>query len=114
MVNYFGWEQLEVFNFSDDACLPIKPSIDLNPPTDMTKYYFDINLLRDFSVHLPLQPAAESKQINTTSSTSNLSVFKKPCFICCKKFPLSDMLCLVGMHIHKEDIKGANVWILWP
>ena len=73
----------------------------------MTKYYFDMKLPRDLSVQQ--QPAAESQQI-----TTNSSVFKKPCFICCKKFLLSDMLCHVGMHILKEDIKGANVWILWP
>ena len=69
----------------------------------MTKYYFDMNFLRDLSVHLQLQTTAES------NTTSNTSVFKKPCFICHKKFPLSDMLCHVGKHILKEDVKGPNV-----
>ena len=33
-------------------CLPIKPSVDLNAPPGMSKYFFNMALLRDMGVHL--------------------------------------------------------------
>ena len=109
-----GTAATDIFYCSGDICLPIKPDIDLNPPTDMSKFFFHMNQLREASVHLQLQPTSESNQIkqmttNPTSNASNSSVLKKPCFICSKRLPLSDMLCHVGTHILQEHVKGASL-----
>ena len=102
-----GTAASSVFYCSGELCLPIKPSIDLNPPADMTKFFFDINLMRDMSVYLKLQTDAESKQV--TENSSNSSILTKPCYICRKKLQLKDMLCHVGTHILKGDVDGANI-----
>ena len=82
------------------SCLPIKSNIHLSPPVRMTKYYFDLNLLRDLFVHLQLQ-RAESPQM-LRNGASNVSVIKKPCFICRKQLPSSEMRCHIGTHFIKH------------
>ena len=93
-----------------ENCLPIKPSVDLHPPEGLTKYFFDINLIRDLGVHLQLSrpTAVECEQQAETHST-NQSLVKKKCFICSKLVPWSEMRCHVGKHILKNDRVGPNV-----
>ena len=66
-------------------CLPIKPSVDLEPLAGMTKYYFNMCLLRDMGVHLQLITPAPS------ASSSTTGVVNKQCFKCGKTVPLSIM-----------------------
>ena len=94
----------EVINLVSDACLPIKPSIELNPPDGMTKYYFDMGLLQDMGVHLQLSTPA-SNQSDPGPSTPAL---KKCCLQCGKSILLSEMRCHVAKHILKGDLADDN------
>ena len=96
----------EEFKCVGNECLPIKPNIDLDPPEGLSRYYFEMNLLRDVGVHLqlstqhvPQQPSADKQQ----------SVIKKRCFTCNKSIPLSEMRAHVGIHILRNDLLGPNV-----
>lgn len=91
-------------NIVGDNCLPIKPSIDLSPPEGMTKFYFDINLLRDMGVHLQLTTPSVTSQSSTTAG-----VVTKRCFTCNKVLPLSDMRAHVGGHIQRKRLNGSNI-----
>ena len=75
----------DIINIVGENCLPIKPSVDLEPPAGMTKYYFNMGLLRDMGVHLQLTTPALS------ASSSTTGVVNKRCFKCGKTVPLSIM-----------------------
>ena len=87
-----------------DACLPIKPSIELNPPDGMTKYYFDMGLLQDMGVHLQLSTPAS----NQSAPGPSTPALKKRCLQCGKSILLSEMRCHVAKHILKGDLADVN------
>ena len=93
----------DVFPCVGDNCLPIKPSVELNPPEGMTKFYFDLNLLRDMNVHLQLQ-----NQSSTQNKVSPSGVIEKKCLVCKKAVKLTNMRCHVGAHILKDEVKGER------
>ena len=97
----------ESMNIVGDDCLPIKPSIDLDPPEGMTKYYFDMNLLRDMGVHLQL--TAPAPQSSTSSTSTSSGVVTNRCFSCNKLVPLNYMRVHVGCHIMKGQLHGSNI-----
>ena len=67
---WMGTTYGECFKCVGENCLPIKPSINLNPPEDLTKYYFDLDLIRDMGVHLQLSNT-ESNQQQPSSSVES-------------------------------------------
>ena len=73
-----GTTSSDTFKCIGDNCLPIRPSIELNPPEGMTKYVFDISLMRDMGVHLKLS-TPPSQETECASSAS--SIIKKRCHI---------------------------------
>ena len=99
--NLFGQE----FKCIGENCLPIKPSIDLNPPEGLTKFYFDINLLRDMGVHLQLsRPDINAQQPHS----SDQSVVTKKCYQCNKNIPLSNMRAHIAVHILRQELLSPN------
>ena len=92
----------DAFPCAGDRCLPIKPSVELNPPEGMSKYCFDANLLRDMSVHLQLQNQSSTSDSVTAGPSS---VIMKKCLVCTKILPKTDMRCHIGVHILKGNIK---------
>ena len=98
----------ESFKCARESCLPIKPSVMLDPPDGLNKYYFDINLMRDMRVHLQLSlPEANDRQPLTFSS--NQSVVRKKCMKSRKIIPLSEMRLHVATHILKKELVGSNI-----
>ena len=95
-------------NIVGENCLPIKPSVDLEPPAGMTKYYFNMGLLRDISVHLQLTTPAPS-----ASSSSTTGVVNKRCFKCGKTVPLSIAMPCCQTHSDRRIGGIKDVWILW-
>ena len=72
----------ELFKCVGENCLPIKPSINLNPTEGLTKYYFDINLIRDMGVHLQLSNTETNQQPKSSAESivkKNASNVKKLC-----------------------------------
>ena len=88
-------------------CLPIRPSVSLNPPDGLSKYYFDMNLMRDMGVHLQLSNTEATS--DQQPHTSGQSVVKKKCFTCRKMIPWSDLRNHVAIHILKHEIVGSNI-----
>jgi len=86
-----------------EACLPIKPSIEADPPEGLTRFFFDFNLMNDLGVHLRLLSE------NTGIALNQDGVVKKKCFKCQKLIDLSDMRLHIGIHILKRDLTGASV-----
>ena len=98
----------ESLKCAGESCLPIKPSVMLDPPDGLSKYYFNINLMRDMGVHLQLSlPEAYDRQPLTSSS--NQSVVRKKCMKCRKIIPLSEMRLHVVTHILKKELVGSNI-----
>ena len=80
----------------------------------MTKYFSDLNLLRDIGVHLRLTSAENASSTTETpitsgTSKSQTSAIMKWCFKCNKTLPWSEMRGHVGKHILNEDISGSKV-----
>ena len=94
----------DIINIVGENCLPIKPSVDLEAPAGMTKYYFNMGSLRDMGVHLQLTTPAPS----ASSSSSTTGVVNKRCFKCGKTVPLSIMQCHVAKHILKGELAGSK------
>ena len=95
----------ELFKCVGENYLPIKPSINLNPPEGLTKYYFDMNQIRDMGVHLQLS----NTETNQQPKSSAESIVQKKCFKCKKVVPLSDMRCHIGTHILRNELDGPNI-----
>jgi hypothetical protein len=104
---YKGTSSGEKFKIVADSCLPIRPTITLTPPEGLSKYFFDINLMRDMGVHLQLSRTETSGQ--QQPQTPGQSVVKKKCYKCKKMLPWSDMRMHIGVHILKNDIIGNNI-----
>ena len=94
----------EFINITGDSCFPIKPSIKLNPPEGMTKYFLYVDLIRDMGVHLQLSTPGSSQQ-TSNQPTSTTSTLKKRCFKCGKNVPMSDMRCHVGKHSLRDHVQ---------
>ena len=90
-------------------CLPIKPSIDLSPPPGMTKFFFNMGLLRDMGVHLTLStPGSTTTPSSSSSSTSASSQIKKRCTKCSKEIPHAEMRLHVAKHILDGGLSGPK------
>ena len=93
------------FKCIGENCLPIKPSIDLNPPEGLTKFYFDNNLLKDMGVHLQLsRPNINAQQPHS----SGQSIVNKKCYQCNKSIPLSNMRTHIAVHILRQELRSPN------
>ena len=101
-----GTTSSDTFKCIGDNCLPIRPSIELNPPEGMTKYVFDISLMRDMGVHLKLS-TPPSQETECASSAS--SIIKKKCYKCKLYILLIDTRCHIAQHILKAELFGVNV-----
>ena len=75
----------------------MKANIELNPPNQISKFYFDAQLIRDNGVDLQLTLPATS-----SSSRKDTSLMRK-CFNCRK------MRVHVSAHIVRGDISGHDL-----
>ena len=100
-----GTTTKESFPCTGDRCLPIKPQVEINPPEGMSKYFFDMNLLRDMSVHLQLQPTTSAPSAASSTVAGPSSVLKKKCLVCRKMVDWSSMRCHVAAHILKGEVR---------
>ena len=94
------------FEVAGNTCMPIKPYIDVNPPLDMSKYYFDMQMINDIGVHLIVSNPDDANVV--TGSDSTIQVNKK-CFVCKKSVKHQEMRGHIGGHILRDDICGANI-----
>ena len=101
-----GTTSSDTFKCIGDNCLPIRPSIKLNPPQGMTKYVFDISLMRGMGVHLKLS-TPPSQETECASSAS--SVIKKKCYKCKLYILLIDTRCHIAQRILKAELFDTNV-----
>lgn len=102
---YKGTTSGEKIRVVADRCLPIRPNITLDPPGNLSKYFFDINVMQDMGVNLQITQT-EQQQERLTQTTAGPSVVSKPCFNCGKVIPWSDMRKHVAVHILNGDLSG--------
>ena len=69
----------KVFESAGSSRMPMQPSINIHPPANLSRYYFDLNMINDIGVHLILSEIDESNVIQTSEGTLNIA---KKCFIC--------------------------------
>ena len=87
----------DTFTCTGDNCLPIKPMIDFNSPTGMTKYFFDMNMINDMGLNIQ----ASGGVLQEESIAGNSSIIKKKCFTCNELVTWNDMRGHADMHILK-------------
>ena len=86
--------------------MPIKPFVDVNPPSNMSKYYFDMQMINDIGVHLIVSEPDDSNVVNDSNRTIKVT---KKCFVCKKSIIHQEMRAYIGGHILREEVSGANI-----
>ena len=76
------------FEVAANTCMPIKPYIDVNPPLDMSKYYFDMQMINDIGVHLIVSNPYDANVVKGSDSTIQVN---KKCFVCKKSVKHQEM-----------------------
>ena len=84
----------------------MQPSIDINPPENLSKFYFDLQLINDIGVHLII---SETDEANVTVAIEGTLKIKNECIICRKNVVHQEMRAHIGGHILRGEVEGSNV-----
>ena len=52
-----------------NSCMPIKATVDVNPPTGMSKFHFGLQMINDVEVPLIISDSDESNVVNETNKS---------------------------------------------